>query len=109
MSAQQTQKQPRTAPKEVRKQQLISATINVFAKKSISGTTMADVTGQAGLPMGIISLHFKSKENLLTCSLRHLAMGLRDAWVVIYHDTTLTPRKKLMGIVNASRSGSDPF
>lgn len=102
MSAQQIQKQPRTAPKEVRQQQLIDATINVLAEKSISGTTMADVTGQAGLSMGIVSLHFKSKDNLLTSSLRHLAMELRDAWLVIYRDTTLSIPEKLMGIASAS-------
>ncbi len=102
MSAQQTQKQPRTAPKEVRQQQLIDATIDVLAEKSISGTTMADVTGHAGLSMGIVSLHFKSKDNLLTSSLRHLAMELRDAWLVIFRDPTLTVPQKLMGIATAS-------
>lgn len=102
MPAQQTQKQPRTAPKEVRQQQLIDATIKVLAEKGISGTTMADVTGRAGLSMGIVSLHFQSKDNLLTSSLRHLAKQLRDAWLVIHRDPTLSVRDKLLGIATTS-------
>lgn len=101
MTAQQTTKRPRTAPKEVRQQQLIDATINVLAKKSISGTTMADVTGQAGLSMGIVSLHFKSKDNLLTSSLKHLAMELRDAWHRIHRDPSLSVTEKLLGVATA--------
>lgn len=102
MTTQQIQKQPRTAPKEVRQQQLIDATIEVLAEKSISGTTMADVTGRAGLSMGIVSLHFQSKDNLLTSSLRHLAMELRDAWLNIHRDVSLSAKDRLLGVATAS-------
>lgn len=55
----------RAQPKEVRKDQLIQATIKCIAKHGLSGTTMALVTGEAGLSMGIANLHFESKEKLL--------------------------------------------
>lgn len=55
----------RAQPKEVRKEQLIRATIKCIAKYGLSGTTMALVTREAGLSMGIANLHFESKEKLL--------------------------------------------
>jgi len=55
----------RALPKEVRKEQLIQATIKCIAKHGLSGVTMARVTQEAGLSLGIASLHFESKEKLL--------------------------------------------
>jgi TetR/AcrR family transcriptional repressor of bet genes len=92
----------RFAPKEVRRQQLIEATLDSLAENGISGTTMAAVTNRAGLSMGIVSLHFQSKENLLTSTLRHLSEEIRDAWVNIYRDDTLSATERLHGIVAAS-------
>ena len=58
MESQETLRKRRFAPKEVRRQQLIEATLDSLAENGISGTTMAAVTGRAGLSMGIVSLHF---------------------------------------------------
>lgn len=58
-------KKRQALPKEVRKQQLIHATINCIARHGLSAITMARVTQEAGLSMGIANLHFESKENLL--------------------------------------------
>jgi TetR/AcrR family transcriptional repressor of bet genes len=102
MDSQATLRQRRFAPKEVRRQQLIEATLDSLAENGISGTTMAAVTGRAGLSMGIVSLHFKSKDNLLTSTLRHLSEEIRDAWVNINSDTTLSVPERLSGIVAAS-------
>jgi len=94
----------RTAPKEVRRAQLIEATLASIAQNGLSGTTMAEVTGRAGLSMGIVSLHFKSKENLLTETLRFLAEEHRAAWAGIHDDESLTAAQKLWAIVNANFS-----
>jgi TetR/AcrR family transcriptional repressor of bet genes len=63
----------RTARREQRRQQLISATMKCIARKGMGSTTLADVAGEAGLSQGIVNLHFKSKNNLLKETLRHLA------------------------------------
>lgn len=60
----------RNQPKEVRREQLIRATMKCIARNGLSGTTMAQVTQQAGLSMGIANLHFQSKEKLLTETLK---------------------------------------
>lgn len=58
-------KNRRAQPKEVRKEQLIQATIKCIANHGLSGVTMGLVTKEAGLSMGIANLHFESKEKLL--------------------------------------------
>ncbi len=63
----------RALPPEVRRKQLIQATINCIARNGLSGTTMGHVTREAGLSQGIANLHFHSKEKLLLAALSHLA------------------------------------
>ncbi|QGX97019.1 TetR family transcriptional regulator [Roseovarius faecimaris] len=91
----------RTASKEVRRQQLIEATITSIAKHGISGTTMTTVTGFAGLSLGIVNFHFQNKENLFEETLRYLAREHRDHWQKSAANADLTPEAKLMAIGDA--------
>lgn len=63
----------RAQNREMRRQQLISATIKSISRRGISGTTMAEVAKEAGLSVGIVNLHFDTKDNLLNQTLQHLA------------------------------------
>jgi TetR/AcrR family transcriptional repressor of bet genes len=69
----------RTAPPAERREQLIAATIRCVAKHGLANTTISTVAKEAGLSQGIINLHFKTKERLLTETLRHLADEYRTA------------------------------
>ncbi|MCR8923162.1 TetR family transcriptional regulator C-terminal domain-containing protein [Dasania sp. GY-MA-18] len=60
----------RAMPKQDRRIQLIKATISCIANKGLSNITMADITTEAGLSLGIVNLHFQSKNNLLVETLR---------------------------------------
>ena len=91
----------RTASKEVRREQLIEATIESIAKFGISGTTMTTVTGLAGLSVGIVNFHFENKENLFEETLRHLAEEHRAQWQKSLKRADLTPTSKLLAIVDA--------
>jgi len=102
LDTQQDTRKRRFAPREVRRQQLIEATLDALAENGVSGTTMAAVTQRAGLSMGIVSLHFQSKANLLTSTLRYLAEEIRDAWADIHLDAALSATDRLRGIVDAS-------
>ena len=66
-------KAKRTASRERRRQQLIDATMKCIARKGMGSTTLGDVASEAGLSQGIVNLHFDSKDNLLTETLRFLA------------------------------------
>ena len=63
----------RTASRERRRGQLIAATMKCIARNGMSSTSIGDVAKEAGLSQGIVNLHFESKDNLLTETLRHLA------------------------------------
>ena len=65
-----TSKTRRALPKEVRKEQLILATMKCIAKNGLGGITMAQVTKEAGLSTGIANLHFESKGKLLVETLK---------------------------------------
>ena len=69
----------RTAPPEERREQLILATIRSVADRGLADTTIATVAQEAGLSQGIVNLHFRSKEGLLTETLRYLADEYRNA------------------------------
>jgi TetR/AcrR family transcriptional regulator, transcriptional repressor of bet genes len=69
----------RTAPPEERREQLILATIRCVADHGLADTTVATVAQEAGLSQGIVNLHFRSKEGLLTETLRYLADEYRSA------------------------------
>ena len=91
----------RTESKEVRRGQLIDATIDSIAKYGIGGTTMSTVTEIAGLSLGIVNFHFKSKQNLFEETLLFLAREHHDQWHKGLSDAGLSPTDKLMAIVDA--------
>ena len=68
----------RTASRETRRRQLIDATMKCIARKGMSNTSIGDVAKEAGLSQGIVNLHFESKDNLLTETLRTLANEYRE-------------------------------
>jgi AcrR family transcriptional regulator len=72
--------QGRKASKNVRRQQLIDATIQVLAHRGYASLTAADVAKAAGLSVGIINFHFESKEKLLAASLAFLADEYNRNW-----------------------------
>jgi len=91
----------RTASPEVRRQQLIDATITSISKFGISGTTLNRVTQEAGLSLGLVNFHFKSKDALLLATVRHLADEHRDLWISKSKRPDLDPMAKLRAIVEA--------
>lgn len=85
----------RTVSKQARRSQLIEATIACIARKGLSSTTMADVTQQAGLSLGIVNLHFVSKEKLLIETLQHVADEYQQGLEKIYNNKSLSVAEKI--------------
>jgi TetR/AcrR family transcriptional regulator, transcriptional repressor of bet genes len=71
-------KPSRTEKREIRRQQLIDATLRCISKNGIGGTKLSDVAQAAGLSQGIVNLHFASKDNLLRDTLNYLAEDYRQ-------------------------------
>ena len=94
----------RTIAKERRREQLIKATINCIAKRGIAGTTMADVTRDAGLSLGIVNLHFQSKEKLFEETLLYLSDEYEAAWVNALRNAGDSTAEKLTAMVKSDFS-----
>jgi len=90
----------RTARREQRRQQLIVATMKCIARKGMSSTTLGDVAGKAGLSQGIVNLHFKSKDNLLAETLRHLADEYKAQFKKAYEKSGPGAADKLRALID---------
>ncbi|MCK7613744.1 transcriptional regulator BetI [Roseibium sediminicola] len=94
-------KRGRKASKEVRRQQLIEATIDSLAKRGFAETTMADVTEGAGLSRGIVNFHFESKDKLLVATLQHMADEYAGHWRAAISKAGEKPADQLLALVRA--------
>jgi len=93
-------KRKRTASKAERRIQLIDATIRSIAARGLSDTTMATVSGEAGLSQGIINLHFQSKEKLLLATLGHVVDEYKTLWETSLAAAGPTSAEKLAALVD---------
>jgi TetR/AcrR family transcriptional repressor of bet genes len=91
---------PRALSKQARRKQLIEATIKCIAEKGLSSTTMADVTQQAGLSLGIVNLHFQSKEKLLIETLSYISNEYTRGLTDIFNDERLNTEQKIIAHIN---------
>lgn len=89
----------RTENREVRRQQLVEATIASIAELGFSNTTLASVTKRAGLSHGTINFHFKSKEMLFAETLGYLAQEHYDHWSAALENAGPDPAKRLAAII----------
>ena len=90
----------RKVAKEVRRQQLILATINSIAKRGFADTTLSHVSKQAGLSQGIVNLHFNNKETLLVETLRYLRDDYRQAWEAALEAAGKSPAERVAALID---------
>ena len=79
-SLKQTNTVTRVEQKQITRQKLIEATMEVIGREGFSGVTMAKVAERAGLSRGIGNFHFQSKEQLLLETLRANYFEFDAAW-----------------------------
>ena len=89
----------RTASREVRRRQLIEATIDSIAERGFSATTLAAVTKGANLSHGIVNFHFNNKETLFIETLGFLAQEHYDHWHGAMKLAGPDPSKQLAAII----------
>lgn len=86
--------------KELRRKALIRATIRSVARHGFAETTMADVTREAGLSLGLVNLHFKSKDKLMEETLRYLSEEYESACFAAMASAGPTAADKLRALVD---------
>src|SRR6185369_13239499 len=89
----------RDAIKEVRRVQLIEATIDCIARKGFSEFTLAEVAETAKLSTGIVNFYFKSKDVLLHATLQHMVGEYSKRWRASVAAAPPSPAAKIAALL----------
>jgi len=90
--------------KDIRRQQLIEATIAVIGRKGYAGTRLADVAKQAKVSYGVVGFYFRTKDDLLLATLQWLADEYTRVWRQAVAKAGESPVKRLRAIIDADFS-----
>jgi betaine-aldehyde dehydrogenase len=85
---------------DVRRSQLIAATIDTMAEVGFAATTLALIGQQAGISPGLVAHYFRDKDGLLEATLRSLAARLTRATAVNLAAAT-TPLGRIKAVIDS--------
>ncbi|HEY7866616.1 MAG TPA: transcriptional regulator BetI [Psychromonas sp.] len=88
--------------KQLRKQQLIDATLVSVERHGLQHTTINTISGIAGMSSGIISHYFGGKQGLIEATLKYLLDELKQSLLVRTSGKNLSPVSRLAMIVEAN-------
>lgn len=89
------------AVKEVRRKQLIDATIRAIGRVGYANATLTHVANEAGLSPGIVNFYFKTKEQLLVATLEQIAEEYSAFWQAAINKGKVAPAAGLEAIIEA--------
>ena len=90
----------RVEREDVRRSQLIEATIDTMAEVGFAATTLALIGQRAGISAGLVGHYFRDKDGLLEATLRHLTARLARGAATLLA-TADAPRARLQAIVDS--------
>ena len=94
--------EPARQPQEIRREQLILATISVIAEHGLSHVTLSKVGAEVGLTAAMINFHFQNKQALLTATLQFVADEYADACEAALAKAGDRPLDALDALIRAS-------
>jgi len=89
-----------------RRRQLIEVTIDSLAEHGYVGTTLAQITGRAGVTPGLVAHYFGDKDGLMDAAFRSLARRVSDR-VRIRLRQISTPRGRIQAVIDANLSPAE--
>lgn len=89
------------AAKELRRKQLIDATIRAIGRFGYANATLTQVANEAGLSPGIVNFYFKSKEQLLVATLEQIADEYSALWQAAIAKGKVSPAAGLEAMIEA--------
>ena len=95
----------RFEPGDVRRRQLIEATVDTIADVGFAAATITQIAGRAGVSVGLVAFYFGDKDGLLEATLRHLAAQLRAALVAALAAGS-APRERIAAVIEANLGAS---
>lgn len=91
----------RAEAEDIRRQQLIEATIDTLADEGFVATTLAEIGSRAHVSPGLIAHYFADKDGLLEATLRNLAKRLAKA-VSSRLRAAKSPRERVQAVIDAT-------
>jgi betaine-aldehyde dehydrogenase len=91
----------RIEPEDLRRRQLIAATIDTMAAEGFAATTLALIGQKAGVSPGLIAHYFADKDGLLEATLRSLAARLARGLSSRLR-AARTPRERVQAVIEAT-------
>ena len=85
---------------DVRRSQLIEATIDTMAEVGFAATTLALIGQRAGISTGLVGHYFRDKDGLLEATLRHLTARLARGAASLLSSAD-APRARLQAIIDS--------
>jgi TetR/AcrR family transcriptional repressor of bet genes len=89
------------AVKEIRRKQLIDATIRAIGRYGYASTTLTHVAGEAGLSPGIVNFYFKSKDQLLLATLEQIVEEYSAFWQQALSKGKVAPASGLEAMIES--------
>ncbi len=86
---------------DIRRRQLIEATVEAIADVGFHAATILEIAGRAGVSAGLVAFYFRDKNGLLEATLRWLAVQLSNNLIALQRQAT-TPRARLQAVVDAT-------
>lgn len=91
----------RRAPEDVRRRQLIDATIESLAEIGFNASTLAQIARRAGVSPGLVAHYFGDKDGLLEATLRFLSLRLYRATALRLREAR-GPRARVQALIDAN-------
>lgn len=98
---------PKVGMEEIRRRQLIEATISSIHEVGFADTSLSRIAGTAGVSTGIVHHYFRNKADLMEATLRQLGVSLRLS-VVRRLKKARSPAERLMAVIDGN-IGPDQF
>ena len=92
---------PKVGMEEIRRRQLIDATIASIHEDGFGATTIARISRRAGLSSGIVAHYFNDKAGLLEATWRSVAEDLRIETVRRLREAK-TPEERILAVIDAN-------
>ena len=72
----------------IRREQILAAAERLLARKGWAGTTFADICKEAGISNGVLTYHFKDKDEILLAVLEKVSRASNDRFFSLLQEQT---------------------
>jgi AcrR family transcriptional regulator len=97
----------RAEVRDTRRRQIIRAAEHLATQRGWTETTFADICQEAGISNGVLTYHFKDKDEIMFAVLNDLIERLRERLQPLFHEETSVQQKIVRTIQAICLPGSD--